>query len=163
MKIFSRYDLPAHDGERFKMPTMTQQHFKDECDINRIIEKYASGLSNITPETVRQIINQTTPPERLMSSRSPVFGDFSDVKDFQSAQNAVIEAENAFMSIPARVREKFGNDPGRFIAWLQDPSNVEEAEELGFLRVIKDETVQTPGAPVEPVSAKKETADGAAQ
>lgn len=132
MKIFSRYDLPDVPGFVSEGPSLTQQHFKEECDINNIIAKYASGIQDLTPENVRNLISQVTPPEQLLNRRQPVFGDYYSVKDYQSAQNILREADEAFNAIPSYIRLKFGNDPAQFLEWLHDPKNKKEAEQYGF-------------------------------
>lgn len=109
-------------------PTRTQQQFKDECDINVIVERF--GITGQLPEHVRV----------------PVDGDFTGVTDFQSALNLVMEAERAFMEFPANVRERFQNDPGQLVAFVSDPGNLEEARKLGIAR-----PAPTPKAPLQVV------------
>jgi len=97
-------------------PTRAQQQFKEECDINTIVERF--GLTGELPRDVRV----------------PVNGDFADaVTDFQSAMNLALEAEKGFMAMPANVRARFNNDPGQLVAFVSDPSNREEARSLGLL------------------------------
>lgn len=95
--------------------TRTQQQFAEECDINTIIRRF--GLTGELPENLRV----------------PQSGDFTSVHDFQSAMNAVRAAEEAFMEMPADVRERFNNDPGRFLAFVHDDKNRDEAAKLGLL------------------------------
>ena len=33
MKFYTRYEVPPEVGLEFEKPSLTQQHFKDECDI----------------------------------------------------------------------------------------------------------------------------------
>ena len=41
VKVYSLYgEQPQKVGMRFEQPSMTQQHFKDECDVNRIMQRY---------------------------------------------------------------------------------------------------------------------------
>lgn len=94
---------------------MTQQQFADECDINKIVERF--GLTGQLPENLRM----------------PVSGDFTGVTDFHSAMNIVRQAEEEFMRVPAKVRERFGNDPGALMAFLDDPGNRDEAVKLGLV------------------------------
>lgn len=37
-----------------------------------------------------------------------------------------------FDEIPAAIRQKFNNDPGQFIDFMQNPENIESIEALGF-------------------------------
>src|SRR5580765_5072286 len=63
--------------------SLTQQHFKDECDINEIVRRF--GLTGKLPENVK----------------APQYGDFTGLSDYQTALNAVIAADEAFMELPA--------------------------------------------------------------
>ena len=96
-------------------PTRTQQQFKDEVDINTIAKNF--GLTGRLPENVRM----------------PTFGDFSDVEDYQTALNAARRAAHSFMQMPANVRERFANDPQRFLAFCSDDANRAEAISLGLV------------------------------
>jgi len=96
-------------------PSMTQQSFKDECDINTILERF-----NVTGQVP-------------VSPIDPQYGDFSGVTDYQSALNAVIAAQAGFDALPARVRERFANDPAAFVDFCLDESNREEMIQLGLV------------------------------
>ena len=96
--------------------SQAQQHFKDQCDINRMVKTYAqTGL-----------INQTT--------RMPLPEDFVGVTDYHTAMNAVRRGEEAFNGLPATVRERFDNDPGKFVDFCLDPANLNDAVALGLTR-----------------------------
>lgn len=95
-------------------PTMAQQQFAEECDINTIVERF--GLSGQLP----------------VAARMPTYGDFTGVSDFQSAMQAVRSAEESFMAMPGSVRERFGHDPAKFVDFCSDPANLEEARKLGL-------------------------------
>jgi len=77
-------------------PTLAQQHYRDECDINTILERF-----NVTGELP-------------IGSVQPQYGDFSGVTDYQSALNAVMAAQDSFLALPAAIRAKFDNDPALF-------------------------------------------------
>lgn len=121
IEIRSRYD--EHERPRgfsSTRPTMTQQHFKDECDINKIMQQYQDyGTPIVDPLAHR--------------SGQPVFDDFSDLPDLQTAQNKLIEAQALFMSLPSSIRRRFDNDPVRFVEFCQNADNVAEMRELGLL------------------------------
>lgn len=96
--------------------TVTQQHFKDQCDINRMVKTYAqTGL-----------ITQTT--------RMPLPEDFVGVTDYHTALNALKAADEAFMALPAHVRERFDNDAGTFVDFCLDPANIDDVVALGLAR-----------------------------
>lgn len=106
---------------------MTQQQFKDECDINVILERF--GVTGELPQNVRQPIN----------------ADFIDAFDFQTAMTAITEAQTSFMEMPAKLRARFSNDPQQFIEYFQDPENRAEAEKLGLVNPRQTTTTTTTG------------------
>lgn len=97
-------------------PSLTQQQFKDECDINNIMKKY-----------------QSTGQFTHLTSRKGVYADFSQITDYQSMLHQVQYAQEAFSSLPAELRQRFRNDPGQLLAFLQDKRNYDEAIQLGLL------------------------------
>lgn len=114
VKIYSAFDTPPDEGIGDFPPTLSQQQFKDECDINVIMDRYtATGQA---PQFV-----------------GAFFDDFSDVREFHEAQNILLAAQEEFLSLPARVRERFNNDPGRLLEFVNDEANREEAAKLGLL------------------------------
>lgn len=38
------------------------------------------------------------------------------------------------MTLPAKVRDRFSNDPGKFLAFVDDPKSREEMYELGLAK-----------------------------
>lgn len=93
----------------------TQQQFRDEVDINTLVRRF--GLTGSLP----------------VNPRPPMVGDFADITDFQSAMNAVRNAEAGFMEFPADLRARFMNDPQRMLMFLADPANRDEAVKLGLV------------------------------
>lgn len=96
-------------------PTLTQQHFAEEADINTIVRKFIK--TGELPEPVAM----------------PTFADFTEqVDDYQSAMNMVLEARDSFMQLPPATRERFGNDPQQLMEFLADKDNLAEARKLGL-------------------------------
>lgn len=94
---------------------LTQQQFAEECDINTIVKRF--GLTGELPNGIAM----------------PQSGDFTGVTDFHEAMNLVRKAEESFMELPADIRYRFANDPGRVMEFLNDEKNREEAVKLGIL------------------------------
>ena len=112
------YDLDAASNEsglHCEDVTLTQQHFKDECDINNILRQF--NITGLLPE----------------SPLSPRYGDFTGIGDYHSALNSVIAAEEGFMALPAQIRSRFENDPAKLIDFLDNPENKNEAISLGLI------------------------------
>lgn len=105
-------------------PGETQQSFREECDINTII--YRFGLAGELP----------------VGLRAPTYGDFTGVNDYQSALNAVIAADEAFMEMPANVRARFNNSAAAFVEFCSDDKNRDEAVKLGLVLPQAQELVQ---------------------
>jgi phage internal scaffolding protein len=96
-------------------PTMAQQQFREEADINTIMERFGRTGEIIAPV------------------RMPQYGDFTGVNDYHTAMNAVVEAQASFDALPAAVRARFENDPGKFVEFCLDENNREEAVKLGLV------------------------------
>lgn len=113
------YDADAvsrESGLRFDVEEdMCQQQFLEECDINTLVKRF--GLTGTLPQNVAM----------------PLVGDFTEVVDFHTAQNLVIQSQEEFMKLPADVRKRFGNNPGAVLEFLDDVSNRDEAIKLGLI------------------------------
>lgn len=107
----------------------TQQHQKDETDINLIVKRF--GITGMLPQNVRV----------------PLSSDFVDILDFQSAQNALVQAKRSFSAMSADVRTRFGNDPAKFVAFCSDSRNIDEMRKMGLAvpAKIKEELPNTFG------------------
>lgn len=112
-------DATAHPGGG---PSIVQQAFADEVDINTIVRRF--GISGTMPSGVA----------------GGVYGDFTGIWDYESAVEAVARAERGFMKLPAEVRERFGNDPGKLVAFAQ---SVPESE---FVAAVQPPVVEQPPA-----------------
>jgi len=98
------------------LPSRTQQHFKDQCNINSILDRYkkTGHLSHVR-------------------GASPQYGDFSLFTDLKSSIDKVSAASESFNSLPAPLRKRFQNDPTRLIDFVSNPSNYQEAASLGLV------------------------------
>lgn len=115
--FYSAFNPPPDVRDVNNEPDLTQQQYADECDLNRIMDKYAAGLGAL--------------PVR---NDSPLYGDFSNVPDFATARQIMIDAQSKFDSLPARVRDRFRNDPSELFAFVSDPNNRAEAIQLGLIQ-----------------------------
>lgn len=88
----------------------TQQSYKDDCDINLIMQRYLR--TGVLPS----------------SDRQPVYLD-TTAYDFLEAQNLVARARGEFSLLPADERDKYGN---QVELWLDDKARqaAEAAEEV---------------------------------
>lgn len=114
-------------GKGFVKPSLTKQSFVQECDINSIMKKF---LKTGLVEHVNRYNGN--------------YGDFTELPvDYQEAMNIVLRADEVFMSLPAGIRSRFGNDPQGFLQFVSDPKNEREMIELGLAK-------PRPPAPPEP-------------
>lgn len=112
MKIIIRKRFDEIKSEGLSCPPeegMTQQHFKDECDINYLLRHY-----NDIP----------CPP--------PVYGDCSKYTDLQSAIDLINVAKEDFQNVPSEIRARFSNNPVEFFNFCNNPDNLEELRNLGL-------------------------------
>lgn len=127
LRTMYNYDTDAASNESglaCEEPTLAQQHFKEECDINTILQKFS--VTGILPE----------------APLSPRYGDFSGIGDYHTALNRVMAAKDEFMLLPAQIRARFENDPAKLIEFLDDEANRSEAEELGLVDKVAAEAVE---------------------
>ena len=96
-------------------PSLTQQSFKDDADINVLLERF-----KVTGQMPQNIV-------------LPTYGDFHGISDYRSAVDAIHKASTSFMDLPAHVRSRFQNDPQLFLEFVSDSSNLPEMEKLGLL------------------------------
>ena len=71
--------------------------------------------------------------------KTPQYGDFTNINDYHSAMNATAKAREAFHELPAEIRSKFDNDPGKYVDFCLDENNLSEMKEMGLLN---EEAVQ---------------------
>lgn len=96
--------------------SMTKQSFTDEVDINKIVARATeSGFIG------------------HVSTKTPVYMDATSIPDYRSALDIVNLANFRFMELPALTRERFMNDPARFLDFCSKQENADEARKLGFL------------------------------
>lgn len=76
------------------------------------------------------------------------YGDFTSSTDWLERQNAVIEYQRYFDSLPAETKDYFANNPANLLDFINDPNNREEAIKLGILK--KPEVAPAPEAPATP-------------
>jgi len=140
-KVYSRYKRPSVPGISGFEHTLAQQQFRDETNINLIVERAArTGDMSVF-----------TPPERQQ------FIDTSVYEDYQSALHTLETVEDDFYSLPASVRKEFDNDPQSYVAFMSDDSNYDKAVELGLLHPSGDVPASMPARePEAPAAAPPE-------
>lgn len=107
------------------------QDHKDECDVKQIIRRAKMG----DPSALMKLQNTNAK-----------YGDMTlQPKNLIEAHQMITDAKKAFYELPTEVREKFGNDPIKFMA---DEKKVNEVltnymKEKGI--ITKEQKVETKG------------------
>ncbi len=126
----------------------TKQSFKDETDINKILQRaqQAGTMSHL-------------------EKYEGTYGDFADF-DFFDANMQMTRGREVFDALPSELRNEFGQSPGAFFAYVNDPANINDLHkklpglaEPGRQNI--DVSGVTPPAdpPSEPVASDNPTAD----
>lgn len=112
-------------------PSLTKQSMKNECDINQIMRRYAK-----------------TGAVAHVNQHGGSYG-FASAVSFHEAMSVVATAEQIFEGLPSKVRKRCGNDPAVFLAWVQDPANLEEVRKFGLAPPAKPDA-----EPAEPLAVR---------
>lgn len=101
------------------LPTMTRQEHAEECDINVLMQRYdkAGAMPMMFP-------GNSATPQYFDATQLP--------QDLQGVMQFMMEAENAFMQLPASVRKTFENDPVKFVEFASDNANIDKMREWGL-------------------------------
>lgn len=102
------FAMHADDG-------MTRQEFRDECDINVLMATY-----------------ERTGVMSSFNMGTPQYLDVSNVPDLPQAIAVMDAAQAAFMTLNAKIRREFDNDPVEFVEFAQDPANLPQMREWGL-------------------------------
>lgn len=96
---------------------LTKQADARDADINNIFKRLEKG--GALPD---------------MIAREPRYGDFSAVPDYQEALNIVRHADEQFSNLPVELRNRFENNPEKFLAFVTDEANADEIEKMGLMK-----------------------------
>lgn len=126
-----------HDRARSKLfsthnaePSLTQQSDLNDSDINVLMARHA--VTGQIPQLIQQ----------------GQYGDFTEITDYRQAQDAILAANQAFADVPAKLRERFDNDPAKFFDFVNDPDNLPEMRKLGLAQA--EEIDNTPPPALSP-------------
>lgn len=88
------------------------QSHAESCDIHVILERFAAGETDV------------------LSKAQGFYMDSSDMpKTYMEVLNSVLAGESAFASLPAEIKQKFGNS---FSTWLASFESPDFAEKMGW-------------------------------
>ena len=136
VKIRTAFDAVPDYSLVCEDESLTKQCFSDECDFARVIQRW-----------------QSTGQLEHMNPLPPQYSDVSEIPDYLSALNTVVEAEASFMSLPSTLRDRFDNDPAKFLGFVSDDANRDEAVKLGL---VVDKAAAAPSGQAEALPTTKE-------
>lgn len=93
----------------------TKQSFKDECDINNVMNRYLS-----------------TGEVPVLNERAPQYLDVTGI-EFQEKMEFIAGAKTLFQELPSSIRNRFQNDPAQFLDFCSQKKNRPEMAEMGLL------------------------------
>lgn len=122
-------------GVEFTEPTMTKEAPANEVDINKIMDRYLK--TGVLPEP-----------------RPAQYGDATAVPSYEEAMNIVNQGREAFEALPAKIRERFANDPAQFLDFVNDEANYDEAVKLGLVAERESAPAEKSAPAEEPVATQ---------
>lgn len=115
------YDIPPDDGTY--CPNKVDQTGAEALDLNLVMKRFEK--TGKLAELIKL---------GVQSAQGGFYGDFTSAPEFQDALNITIKAQEQFAALDAKVRNRFDNDPAKFLAFVGDAKNVDEMETLGLLK-----------------------------
>lgn len=130
MKITNHHELRKDVSIDCSSPIMTDQSYKNACDINVIMANYAKTgmLSHVTDKT-------------------PKYLDCTEIPSLERAYDLVYAAEEAFADLPPDIRKLMDNNPANLESFILNPANADILVRNGL--ILKKEPKQTDQVPKE--------------
>jgi hypothetical protein len=120
---YDRDEVSKNTALVFNDETLTQQNFKDDADLNIMIRKY--GVLPV------QEVNWNEFDVSVIPS------------DYHQLQNKLIEADQAFMGLPAELRSQVDNDPAKLLALISQQEAEAKAEAKAAEKAAKEASTQS--------------------
>ncbi|WGL31140.1 internal scaffolding protein [Dipodfec virus UOA04_Rod_742] len=130
----TRYNHPPTEGIIFNEPSLTEQSFAYETDINNIVKCQV----------------QSSLPA---NNNTPVFDKVFSPNAYIDALNIVSDAKSKFESLPSYIRAEFDNNPQKLLDFVSDNKNYYRAVELGLVNKKVEEVQQIIKNPSEVIPA----------
>jgi len=123
VQLYTRFNRPLVSGLTCLKPSMTSQEFKDECNVNNILKRYAAQAQVMGVPLSELLPKLGTAP----------YGDFTNLDNFMEMKNKVARATQVFEALPSDIRAKYGNTVEGFIGALNNPDEFKFLSERGVL------------------------------
>lgn len=102
---------------------VTEQHHKDSANLNVMMERMGVKPTDPIPAATAAFWAGAAPEQ-----------DFGEPIDLRAVLDIGREASDRFMSLPAKIRSRFHNDPAELYRFVSNPENDDEAVKLGLLK-----------------------------
>lgn len=141
MSDFERDPLPSIRGrlrskrvqKLFKEPSKTRAEFLQDTDIKYLLKKFG----------------QDGQPQTL---RPPQYGDTTVLPEsYFDALMIVRDVNDAFSTLPARIREELANDPANLLRAMESEQGLKALRDMGVKFTGDDELSTLPVPPAKPV------------
>jgi len=116
MKITNHHELRRDVSIDCSSPILTDQSYKNACDINVIMANYAK--TGLLPQ---------------MQNREPQYIDNTQIPNLMEAFEITQKATDLFYSLPADVRRLMDNDPAQLENFVNNPENADILLKNGVL------------------------------
>lgn len=113
--LYSGRDTTVFAMNEFE-PSRTAQEFAEDADVNNIMARY---------------VKTGTVPMYL--DRGLALDGEQHELSYHDMMNIIADGNSAFAALPAIVRERFDNDPGKFVDFAADDRNRDQLREWGML------------------------------
>ncbi len=107
---FGKHGKP--EVRKYKLHGRTKQSQKDECDINKLLERYQRDASL-----------------GHLEKYQGVYGNYADY-DFENHVTKIAEMNTIFEQLPAEVKRDFGQSTNKFFEFVTNPENENRLAEL---------------------------------
>lgn len=125
-------------------PSMTQQHFTQDADINEIVRRFG-------------IDGQPVP----IPNFGEMYADLRGIPDLRTVLDQARDAKERFLDLPPKLRARFHNNMTEMWEFINDPDNAEEALRLGLLAKIPSSAgADAPGNPGKDTASSTPSATG---
>lgn len=112
-KFFNRYSKPKDVSIDFTEPSLTDESFKQECDLGFIVENYVSKGLPLPTSTFN-------------------YADCTTVAQYEDAMQIVAEAKSNFEQLPSKDRDRFKTVEA-YLEFISNPENLKESYEKNYI------------------------------
>jgi len=101
----------ACDPQQF----LVEESHAERTNIHKIMKRYrATGII--------EHVNQ----------HKGTYADMATSLDYKESLDLILKADSMFSELPADLRARFENNPGKFVDFMQNPENYREIQEIGL-------------------------------